>query len=158
MNTKILASASLGVLAAIGLSGCPKDVDTMDWEYDCTDSPLPPEQQKVQIRYGDSHISVNDIARVKKVKRNQYLVFKLFPDQGNGPPPENVNFKRANVAIVPEDAAQSWLAKSGNWEDDNKELRICVPKNVDNQNKTYKYIIEIEDVGELDPRVIVEPS
>lgn len=146
MNKKNFLMALVALLAGISLASCAQ-MQTM--ELSCTDgSP----KKDVKITYGDSHLSVD--IKEKKVNRDDYLVFKLKPDNQKGPPPENVDFKKVDVTIIGKETDDDWIYAKDSFDDSGGELVVCVPS--DQADGTYEYDIKVDKVGSLDPRVIVE--
>jgi len=147
MNRKNALFISISLLAAVGLSGCAGMKPHAE-SVECDEgSP----KKDVTIKYGDSNLSAD---AKKNVKRDEYLVFKLSPDSSRGP--NNLDYKTVKVTVKGKDAASKWIAASGTDNDSDGELVVCVPNDVAT-NKTYFYEITVDDVGTLDPRVIVEP-
>ena len=109
-------------------------------------------KKDVKITYGDSHLSVD--TKQKPVKHDDWLVFDLKPDMQIGPPPGNLDFKRVMVRVYGKTAASNWIAASGTYDGTGGQLKVCVPSNLAYQ--IYEYNIEIDEVGKLDPRVVVE--
>lgn len=143
MNERSALIAITTLLAAGCLSAC-SIVETK-----CTDdSP----RKDVTITYGDSHLSVD--SKEKGVDRDDYLVFKLKPDPGKGPPPRTVDFSKVDVSIAGKDAAARWVSAAGSDASSGGQLVVCVPTK--QALGTYEYLIKVDKVGSLDPRVIVE--
>jgi hypothetical protein len=152
MNRKSALSIFISLLAAVCLSACTgMGMETADLR--CNDASP---NRDVTISYGDSELTIKDKdQRAKPVKRDDYLVFKLDPDKTKGP--NDLNYETVTVTVKGKDSDSSWIYKSGKYVDSAKhELVICVPNDV-TTDKTYFYEITVDEVGTLDPRVIVEP-
>lgn len=91
------------------------------------------------------------------VKQGNGLVFQLDPENSRGTP---IDFEAAEVTIVgkPDDPNNVWITeKSGNFAANGKYLGVCVPTNQATDIE-YQYMVHVEHLGTLDPRVIVEPQ
>lgn len=109
-------------------------------------------KKDVKITYGDSHLSVDD--KQKPVKHDDWLVFDLKPDMQIGQGPRNVDFKKVMVRVFGKSPDSYWIAAMGTYDGTGGRLEVCVPSNL--PYRIYEYMIEIDEVGKLDPRVIVE--
>ncbi|MGK2925941.1 MAG: hypothetical protein ACSLE2_09980 [Lysobacterales bacterium] len=106
----------------------------------------------VWVSYGDSYIKVN--AR-KKVKPGCPLVFRLDPDGAGGP--NGLDYDNVTVTIKGkegEDGAH-WVAFS-NTAAKTEDKRFSASSPVDQKEGTYFYLVAVEKLGELDPRIDVE--
>ena len=110
-------------------------------------------KKDVKITYGDSHLSVD--TKQKPVKHDDWLVFDLKPDMQIGPPPREVDFKKVLVKVLGKSTDSHWIAASGTFEGTGGQLKVCVPSDL--EYRVFEYEIEIDEVGKLDPRVIVVP-
>ena len=147
MNKKYLLTVSVSLLGALGLSGCAGQM----YQLDCSDTSP---KKDVKIDYGDSHLSVN--FKEKEVNRDDWLVLELKPDRGLGPPPRRVDWEKQYVTISPKDPHQKWLSARNTFELSGGKLSICIPSDL--PFNTYEYEIKVDQVGTLDPRVIVVPN
>ena len=113
-----------------------------------------PAGQPVNVKYGDSYITVTPPLQV--LKKDKYLKFKLMGD--NQPGPDGLDYGKVKVTIVAKDATNKlWLNKSGTEDGaPNGILEACMPANQP-VNETFEYLVKIEEVGQLDPRVRVIP-
>ncbi len=71
-------------------------------------------------------------------------------------PPSGIDYKNMEIEIRGEKQKDKWLNKKAKSTDDKKKLRICVKE--DQAAGEYKYIVIVPKVGEIDPRVVVEPK
>lgn len=94
----------------------------------------------VNILYGDSYLKV--VAPKANVKRNSAFELRLRPSPG---------FEGKQVTIKGKTANDSWLDKHSKNADG--KLLICVPP--DQALGQYYYLVQVEDVGTLDPRADV---
>ena len=110
----------------------------------------------IKIHYGDSQIKVTPPKY--NVKKGEKLNFKLLADPGKGP--DGLDYKTVTVSIVAKDTKnKNWLNLSG--KDDgpaNNVLTACMPESQPTgPDKVISYMVKVEKVGELDPRVEVTP-
>ncbi len=103
----------------------------------------------VQIHYGDSSIKVSHKIHVKQ---DEAIIMKLHPQMRA---PSGTDYKNLEIEIRGEKLKDKWLNKKVKSTDDRKKLRICVKE--DQAAGEYKYIVIVPKVGEIDPRVVVEP-
>lgn len=137
-------------LAVLLTTGCLLTyAGTSSADLRCDDSSV---KKDVKITYGDSHLSVD--TKQKPVKHDDWLVFDLKPDMPIGPPPRDVDFKMVEVRIYGKSRDSNWIAASGTYDRSGGQLKVCVPSDL--EYRVYEYNIEIDEVGKLDPRVIVE--
>jgi len=106
----------------------------------------------VGIKYGDSHLFVIPVA---KIKPNSEIHFRLLPQ--HKPATDQEDFDNATVTISSADdngdSPANWLDASGSYSADDGVLKVCVP---DTLTKTsYKYEVTVQYVGNLDPRADV---
>jgi len=102
---------------------------------------------KVHIKYGDSYLDVNPQA---KTKANAALQFVLDPKSTRGP--NGLNYEDVKVTIKGKDAAAAWISASGTASEGSDPI-VCVPPA--QADGTYFYLVEVEQVGTLDPRADV---
>lgn len=136
----------LMVLSTMLMSGCA----TTDAPLECTG----PDAPQVTIRYGDSQLSVNPTRAV--VKRNGNFVFHLVPVNLPATDPPNANYRDVDVTVEGKTADDAWIKETnGTWTSTfpDRKLRICVPPMQDTVE--YEYIVTVDTVGNLDPRVKV---
>ena len=105
------------------------------------------------VAYGDSKLVVIPLSKIKE--RTEWR-FILRPLQLSKARP-NVDFKNSTVTIKgkrsPED---DWISESGTYNGtaaDKHTLIECIGTGL--AEPTYFYMVEVEDVGELDPRADV---
>ena len=137
---KILLILSIPLL----LTACviPESYD----QTGCTDEPGP--ARPVNIMYGDSKITVKPPLKTINMKKN--LKFRLSADPAKGP--GNLDYATVKVTIKSKDSNNHWINTSGTADGTNP-LVVCVP---DFQaDRIVTYLVEVEDVGVLDPRVDV---
>jgi hypothetical protein len=108
--------------------------------------------KKVTIHYGDSEIWLTP--QIVNVKRQQELQFNLNPKRR---PTDPVDYRDMKVTIkgkaTEPDAAWINLGPES-YKDNGGVMALCVPAG--QATKTYRYLVNIEEVGELDPRAKVE--
>jgi hypothetical protein len=136
-------------LAAILTSVCLVTIAGISSANGCSEESS---KKDVKITYGDSHLSVD--TKQKPVKHDDWLVFDLKPDMQIGPPPREVDFKRVMVKVFGKGPESYWIAASGTFDGTGGQLKVCVPSST--EYRIYEYVVEIDEVGKLDPRVIVE--
>lgn len=102
------------------------------------------------IKYGDSHVGA--LAYTQIGRRAEWR-FLLQPDR-----PGVGVYDDALVTITakPTGASQPWLSISGRYSD-GTGLVLCVPDSLV-VGTTIDYMIEVENVGKLDPRAEVVPN
>lgn len=106
--------------------------------------------QPVNIQYGDSQIKV--VPPLYEVKKNKNLKFRLMADNVNGP--GGLDYATVNVTIKSKGPGNQWLDISGTEEGTNP-LIVCMP--ADQPLGEISYLVEVDQVGVLDPRVRVIP-
>lgn len=106
-------------------------------------------RKDVTIRFGDSYLEAD---AKTKVKPDGKLVFKLQADPAKGP--KGLDYSTVKVTLRGKDDRSGWISATGTVDEKGKLWPICVPK--DTAEGTYEYIVEVAEVGMLDPRVIVE--
>lgn len=93
------------------------------------------------VEYGDSKIKVTPKI---DVGQGGEIIVKLKADKG---------FENTRVLFDGKTANDNWLDKEMTYGDGKKQLLICVkPEQAPGE---YKYNVEIEGVGKIDPRAIV---
>jgi hypothetical protein len=128
------------------------------WLPGCANLPLdeeladcPAGKKDVKVKYGDSYLEVD--AKID-AKPDEALVFQLMPRTTKGP--NGLDYDTVQVTIKGKSGGKdaSWIDVSGTAaEAQGKQLIECVP---DAQSEgTYYYLVTVEKVGALDPRVEV---
>lgn len=101
----------------------------------------------ITIEYGDSKI---DVTHKVSVGRDEKLVIKLEPDNQSD---EGVDYKTLDIYLIGKDNASKWLNRALNAGDSNtKKAVICVDNRAAD---TYRYMVVVPGVGEIDPRIDV---
>jgi len=117
--------------------------------YDQTVCSDQPGSQPINIHYGDSQIKVTPPLYTINTKKK--LKFRLIADNVKGP--DKLDYATVKVTIKSKDSSNNWINTSGT-ENGTNPLVVCVP---DFQaNRTVTYLVEVDKVGVLDPRVDVE--
>lgn len=100
------------------------------------------------IKYGDSHVGA---LALTKIGRKSEWRFKLQPDS-----PGSGTYANALVTIKLKDTTDPtpWLDLSGK-QVDNDFLVVCVPETLA-LGDVIEYMITVDDVGQLDPRGVVD--
>ena len=147
---------ALVLLALSMLTACPEKYHPFD-----ANAPNDCEGGKgiaqVNISYGDSKLWVKppviDVTRKAEI-RFQLLPEHSPPDQAeNAKAPRIVDNNARTVTITSQDDDAPWLTAEGSKNGNPKGyLKVCVEGVAD---RTYKYDVEVEGVGKLDPRVRV---
>jgi hypothetical protein len=99
------------------------------------------------IKYGDSHVGA---LALTNIGRKSEWWFKLQPDNPGG---GNYSDKIVTISAKPGGTPQPWLSISGAYST-GSVLVLCVPDTLP-IGTTIDYMIEVEDVGLLDPRAEV---
>ena len=136
------------LLSTILVSGCAG----VGAAIECTGPDAPP----VTIHYGDSELWVNPTRAV--VKRGGNFVFILNAKEKPVTDPPDVHYKDVKVTVKGKTQADAWSEeRSGTWNPpaSDHKLRICVPPMQDTVE--YEYVVTVDTVGYLDPRVKVNP-
>jgi len=135
---------------AVAFSGCAKDGELIlnDIPNTCGGTG----HTLTWIKYGDSHLGA---LALSKIGRKSEWWFKLQPDNpGGGAYADKVVTITAKPnPTPPPDNEYPWLSVSGRHSDD-PVLVVCVPESLE-LNERFDYMIEVEDVGVLDPRAEV---
>ena len=108
-----------------------------------------------EVTYGvKNNKTIFQVKEKVSVTRGNALVFKLKPKNTRGTP---VDFENALVTIVgkSDDPKNSWITEISGKFKDGDELGVCVPNFVDTELE-YEYLVHVEGLGTLDPRVIVK--
>ncbi|MBT8088780.1 MAG: hypothetical protein KJO01_01095 [Gammaproteobacteria bacterium] len=137
---RILLTASLAFL----VSACATPPDLRE---KCPDNKG---RYTVTLSYGEGGIT---IAPKKKVKRKSILVIKLDADKKF----EEAKVTTKGVSVTPTTPTppdKSWLDDDGTEKAD-KRLIYCVPSTPAGVIYTYKYSVDIDGLGYLDPRIEV---
>lgn len=93
------------------------------------------------VTYGDSHLVVFSLTDV--APGSEWL-FQLLPKD---------DFRNARVSIRAKSGGPAWLAAEGR-RSEGALLRICIPESAP-VGAAYDYLVEVENVGILDPHVRV---
>jgi hypothetical protein len=103
----------------------------------------------VNVHYGDSELKVKPKIDVKK---GSGIEFRLKPRKQKS---DRVDYENATVTVkgkASEDGKNDWIDVQGTASKDGA-LAVCA--NVDTGG--YEYLVHVEGVGTLDPRVHVDP-
>lgn len=135
----------ISILTPLALTACAAP------QYNEIECSGPPQGPPVNVHYGDSQLKVTP--PIFKVKKQNKIKFQLIPDKKPSDP-AGVNYSTVTVTIEAKNpTAHPWLKASGNDEDDG-DLVVCVPGNA--QNGVVEYLVRVDEVGTLDPRVEIE--
>jgi hypothetical protein len=99
------------------------------------------------VHYGDSMLKVTPVS---EVRIGSELRLVLTPRIEKGDP---ANYDESRVTVTPESGSPSWFRASGNKEE-KRFLSICIEDDV-KPGDVIKYLVEVENVGTLDPRARV---
>lgn len=141
-----LQSLLVAVGAAALVSACATDgkpIASADVIEPCSK----PGYTQTKVRYGDSRIIVKPLS---KVRPGTAFRFKLQPQRSAS---DETDYRTVLVTIKSKGSV--WLPEtSGTFEDARDGLLTsCVPPDL--QEKVYYYLVEVDDVGVLDPRADV---
>ena len=155
MNRNHATSLAAGLVTTALLTGCGHMPSTADG-LDCA----PDVRGPITITYGvQNNKTIFEVKEKTSIKARSGLVFKLKPKtSGRAGIPE---FRDATVTLKGKptgDGKNDWFTAidgsfNGTKGDDHK-LGICAPD--PDKTTTYEYMITIEGLGTLDPRVDVE--
>ena len=143
MQLRTAINLSAGLAAAAWLAACataPADPMVTSCQAGRKD---------ITIRFGDSYLEAD---AKTKVKPDGKLVFKLQADPAKGP--KGLDYSTVKVTLRGKDGRSGWISATGTVDEKGKLWPICVPP--DQAEGIYEYIVEVAEVGMLDPRVIVE--
>jgi hypothetical protein len=111
----------------------------------------------VFINYGDGYLWTKAVVKVKPGRELQY---RLKP----GSKTDLVTFRDSRVTITKKTAPvppfpappgdADWVETDGIYNVDGDTLSVCVPEDPD--GKKYYYTINIENVGQIDPRADIQ--
>ncbi|NNK37091.1 MAG: hypothetical protein HKP03_01310 [Xanthomonadales bacterium] len=104
--------------------------------------------QLVMVNYGDSEIRI--VPPVKDLARKDILRFRLVPDKKNS---DEVNYNKTIVTIKGKTADDEWIDLSGSYDSTGGFMDVCVKPGL--AKKTYRYFVEVPNVGKIDPRADV---
>jgi hypothetical protein len=140
---KKTTTSLMGVVAVTALLGSCTTVTTM---ASCSGP-----ARQVTIFYGDSEIRV--APPVIKLARQEELRFRLQPDKKAS---DEVDFDTVLVTVKGKesDPDASWIDASGTYKDSGGYLGVCVPSG--QAHKTYRYYVDVNTVGKIDPRARVQ--
>jgi hypothetical protein len=130
------------LMATVLLSGCEKLPTTDD---ECEDA----HGIDVHIWYGDSHLKVSNKTTVKQ---EEALLFKLHPDQNSD---NNVDYDKVSIKVAGKEAKDKWIKATFTAEDGDNKRTVCVKTQ---KTGEYEFLVDVEKVGQIDPRVTVEPK
>ncbi|NNC77298.1 MAG: hypothetical protein HKN77_04995 [Woeseiaceae bacterium] len=135
----------LVIFFALAASSCAQ-LDTLSMTCGGTSG-----YQATKITYGDSQIKVKPKSFGKN---NKELQFRLDPKSDNT---DERDYKTVKVTVKGKasDPNSSWINGSSTFNSANVFFAGCVPANAP-EDTVYKYIVTVEHVGELDPRVQVK--
>jgi len=137
---------NLWLILSIPLSLAACASNQVNDTFDCTDDTS---AQPVNIHYGDSQLKVTP--PLYKVHKNKYLKFKLIADNQAGP--GNLDYATVKVTINSKDPlTNKWINVSGTKKADGT-LLACMPTS--QPEGVVEYLVEVEKVGQLDPRAEV---
>jgi hypothetical protein len=108
----------------------------------------------VNVRYGDSQLKVKSKIKVQK---GSGIEFRLKPDKKQSDPVDYENVKVTISGKTKDEngnpiTKNNWINVAGNAKDDGT-LAVCADVDIGD----YEYLVEVEGVGTLDPRVNVHP-
>lgn len=136
----------IAFIAALALSGCVQygKLVSMSVPNTCDGTG----HSLTWIKYGDSHVGA---LALTKIGRKSEWRFKLQPDNPGGGV-----YANAVVRIKLKDTTDPtpWLDLSGK-QVDNDFLVVCVPETLA-KGDVIEYMITVDDVGQLDPRGVVD--
>lgn len=110
----------------------------------------PAEKRDVTIIYGDSQLQAD--AKVN-VKPDGQLVFRLKPKSDKGPNGLDYATVRVTIKGKSGENGADWIDVAGTAVSSNGKLTQCVPAG--QPEGTYYYLVTVDQVGVLDPRVEV---
>ncbi len=105
--------------------------------------------RQVTIHYGDSQIRVSP--PVINLARAEELRFRLRPDKKAS---DEVDFDTILVTVKGKTDDADWIDLSGTYDDTGGYMGVCVPDDI--EIKVYKYLVDVNTVGEIDPRADVK--
>ena len=104
------------------------------------------------VFYGDGELRITPIS---KIKANSEFRFKLKPDSKKT---DTINYAKVEVTIkykADESESAKWIDVKGTSADaEDSTLIACVPKDA-KVGDVYKFFIDVQEVGKLDPRAEV---
>lgn len=104
------------------------------------------------IHYGDSRLIVLPVSQIKP---NSEFHFRLIPKVRTKS--DQHNYQQMQVAITSADddgdTPANWLHVDGTYNDDNRVLVACIPPTL--TKSEYKFMVTVQEVGQLDPRADV---
>lgn len=104
--------------------------------------------RQVTIHYGDSEIRVTP--PVIELQRADELKFRLRPDKKAS---DEVDYDAVMVKVYGKTADDDWIDVSGSSDSTGGSMGVCVPSN--QARDTYRYYVEVANVGKIDPRADV---
>ena len=114
-------------------------------KMDCPGSSGP----DIQVIFGDSKIFVTPHVRVPQEGR---LVIRVVPQ---GSPDKGPDFGERTITLTNKDDPTSWPNTSFKASDKNPEsIVVCVKQQPEG---SYRYLVDIDGVGQIDPRIDVIP-
>jgi hypothetical protein len=142
-----MRTTSLALLSILTLAGCaPEGKFIAD---DVPNSCGSTGYTFVVVHYGDSQLVVLPIAKVREGRELQY---RLLPDRRPTDPTDYETSLVTITGVTPPDG--SWMDAHGTYDDTHGVMTVCVPDEPGADVYTYK--VDVDGVGELDPRAEVE--
>ena len=137
----LLVTAGAALVTACATDGMP--IDSKEVIAPCS----APGYTQTKVRYGDSQIIVKPLS---KVRPGTAFRFKLLPQRSAT---DQRDYRTVRVTIKAKDS--NWLPETSGTFKDARDglLTSCVPEDL--QENVYYYMVEVEDVGVLDPRADV---
>ncbi len=132
------------LLTTLLISGCAKDGKLIEISVPNTCGSVG--HTFTWIKYCDSHLGA---LAISKIGRDAEWRFRLIPDGGSGPN----SYTDAIVTISGKTGADAWVNVSGQHST-NPVLILCVPASL-TVGSDVNYMIDVQWVGELDPRAEV---
>lgn len=137
----LVTAGAAALVTACATDGTP--IDSADVIEPCS----APGYTQTNVRYGDSQIIVKPLS---KVRPGTAFRFKLLPQRSAT---DETDYRTVRVTIKGKGSA--WLPETSGSFNDARDglLTSCVPEDL--QEKVYYYLVEVKDVGVLDPRADV---
>lgn len=139
MHNPVIAKVMILALLTATLAGCATPGNFS--ESRSISAQCPGGSAFVNVDYGDSYLKVNAVANTQ---RGGALEFRLRGLPG---------YEDHLVTISGKAAKDAWISASGSENDRDNKLIVCVPPDL--EPDSYYYLVRVEDVGTLDPRVDV---
>jgi hypothetical protein len=150
IEEKTMRKLLLMLFTPLLLTACDPRKDNPALLNDCDAGPAP--GPPVNVHYGDSQLKVTP--PIFTIPRKTKIKFNLLPDKKPATDPAGVDYDLVEVTIKSKDLyAHPWLQTSGTNDADGN-LVVCVPSNA--TLGVMEYLIQVDEVGTLDPRAEVE--